>query len=108
MFLDLQKLYNTLYRDRCLKILAGYGVVLWTLRILRTYWTQLQLVARAGGYFAPSLQGYFGVTQADTFPPIIFNVVVDAVIRPWLMVVAPTEAGADGLRETIQELEAFF
>ena len=31
--------------------------------------------------------------------------VVDDVIRKWLIVVVPTEAGMEGLGETIQELE---
>ena len=34
--------------------------------------------------------------------PKVFNVVVvDAVIRHWVMVVAPTETGTEGLGETI-------
>ena len=39
---------------------------------------------------------------------MVFNVVVDSVIRHWLTVVAPTEVGTEGLGETIQELAAFF
>ena len=38
----------------------------------------------------------------------VFNMAVDAVIRHWVMVVAPTEAGAEGLGDTIQELRWFF
>ena len=34
--------------------------------------------------------------------------VVDAMIRHWVMAVAPTKPGAEGLGETIQELVAFF
>ena len=40
--------------------------------------------------------------------PKIVNVVVDAVIRHWVTVVALAEAGAEVLRETIQELADFF
>ena len=39
---------------------------------------------------------------------MVFNVVVDALVRNWVTVVAPTEAITEGLRETIQELVAFF
>ena len=39
-------------------------------------------------------------------PPV--PVVVDAMIRHWVMLVAPTKPGAEGLGETIQELVAFF
>ena len=37
---------------------------------------------------------------------MILNVLVDAVIWHWVMVMAKNEAGAEGLRETIQELAA--
>ena len=39
--------------------------------------------------------------------PMIFNVVVGAVIRNWVKVVAQTEAGSEGLEEMIQELADF-
>ena len=40
---------------------------------------------------------------------ILWNmlVVVDAMIRQWVTVVAPMEAGAEGLGGTIQELANF-
>ena len=38
IFLDLRKAYNALDRDRCLDILAGYGVGPSTLNILWKYW----------------------------------------------------------------------
>ena len=41
MFLDLRKACNILDRDRCLDILAGYGVGPSTLRILQTYWVRI-------------------------------------------------------------------
>ena len=49
IFLDLHKLYNALDKPRCLEILEGYGVGPRVLRLLRRYWAQLQMVARAGG-----------------------------------------------------------
>ena len=56
----------------------------------------------------PPFKGYRGVTEGEPSPPTIFNVVVDAVMRNWVMVVVTTEAGAEGIRETIQELVDFF
>ena len=38
------------------------------------------MVARTGGYFGLMFKGYRGVTQGDPLTPMIFNVVVDAVI----------------------------
>ena len=39
---------------------------------------------------------------------MIFNVVVDVVIRHWVMVVAATEAGAEVLGTSIQDLASYF
>ena len=54
-----------------------------------------------------SLQGIPWGDPGKPSPPTIFNLVLDVVIRHWVTVVAPTEAGAEGLREMIQELAAF-
>ena len=62
IFLDLHKAYSALNRNRCLNILTGYGMVPQTLQILQTCWTWLRMVAEAGRYSAPPLQGYRGVT----------------------------------------------
>ena len=51
------------------------------------------MVAKAGRHFGHLLKGYRGVTQGNSLPPTIFNVVVDAVICHWVTVVTPTEAG---------------
>ena len=66
------------------------------------------MVVKAGGYFGPPFKEYRGVTQGDPLSPKIFNVVVDAVIRHWVTVVALAEAGVEVLRDTIQELADFF
>ena len=54
-----------------------------SLRLLRRYWEQLEMVARAGGYYGEPLRGERGVTQSDPILPTIFNVVVDAVVLHW-------------------------
>ena len=64
------------------------------------------MVAKADGYFGRPFKGYQGVTQGDPLSPIIFNVVVDAVICHWVMVVTPPEAGTGGLGLTIIDLAA--
>ena len=56
IFMDLQKVYDTLVRYRCIDILTGYSVGPRTLHILWTYWYWLQMVAKTGGYFNPPLQ----------------------------------------------------
>ena len=43
IFLDLRKAYYALDRDFYMDIMAGYGVGPRTLRILQTYWDQIQM-----------------------------------------------------------------
>ena len=64
------------------------------------------MVARAGGYYGMAFQGEIGVTQGNPFFPTIFNVVMDAVVRHWMMgVIAEEEAqgGAWERREGIRQ-----
>ena len=53
ILLDLRQAYDALDRDRCLGIMAGYGLGPMTLRILRTYWVWIQMAEKAGGITGP-------------------------------------------------------
>ena len=68
----------------------------------------MQMVAKDGRYPPPHLKGYRGLTQGDSFYPMVFNVVLESVIWNWVTEVAPAEAGEEGIRETIQELVVLF
>ena len=68
IFLDLHNVYNALYRYICLEILEGYGVGPQACRFLRTYWGQMRMVAKAGGYYGSAFQGSGG---RDTDIPAI-------------------------------------
>ena len=57
IFLDLHKAYDTLDRSRCLEILEGYGIGLQAIKIPKTYWHRLTMVARAGGLLRDSFKG---------------------------------------------------
>ena len=46
------------------------------------------MVARVGGYYRVAFKGARGVTQVEPLYPTIFNVVVDAVVRHWVTVMA--------------------
>ena len=95
--LDLHKAYGDLYLDRCLGIIMAYRVIPRTIQILWKYQGRLTMVTKARGYFGIPFKVYHSVIQGDPLPPTIFNVVVDAVIRYWVAVVAPTEDGTEGL-----------
>ena len=55
------------------------------------------MVARAERYYGKGFKGERGVTQGDPLSPTIFNVVVDAVVRHWLLL-ATKEAERRGER----------
>ena len=42
------------------------------------------MVACAGGYYGVVFKGFRGVTQGDPLSPIIFNFLVDVVVRQWM------------------------
>ena len=84
IFLDLTKAYDALDRSRSLEILERYGVGQRVRRLLREYWSKSTMVARAGGYYGTGFKGERGVTQVNPLSLIIFNVVVDAVVRHWV------------------------
>ena len=66
------------------------------------------MVAKASGNFGRPFKGYQGVTQGKTLSPMIFNVVMDAVIHHWVTVVTPSEAGKGGLGLAIIDLTEYF
>ena len=46
------------------------------------------MVAMAVGYYGADFKEARGVTQGYPLSPTIFNVVVDAVVWPWVVVIA--------------------
>ena len=68
--------------------MEGYRVGPWDWRILRAYWDRLHMVAHAGDYYGAEFQGFWGVTQGDPLSPTILNVVMEAVVRRRISLVA--------------------
>ena len=91
----LRKAYNAFDRERCVDILMGCGVGLWTESILHYHWYHLSMVTRAGCYYRTPFNGRRVVTQADPLYPTIFNTVVDVVICHWVILVTGYEAVPD-------------
>ena len=88
IFLDLHKLYGNLDRARLLKILEGYGVGPRSLCLLCRYWDRLQMVERVGEYYGETFRGERGMMQGDPIYPTISNMVVGAMVRQWVSLVA--------------------
>ena len=64
--------------------------------------------SRAFGYFGLPFKGYHSMTQGDLLSPMLFNVVVYAIIRHWVTFVEPTVDVLEGLGLSIRELAAYF
>ena len=66
------------------------------------------MVAKAGGYYVTPFKGYHGVTEGYPLSPMIFNIVMDSVMRHWITVVTVEESGHDGFGRSVQMVAAFF
>ena len=91
-----------------MEIIVGYGVSPWMERIIRYYWDHLSLVARAGYYYSAPFKGHQGVNQGGPLSPTNFNLLADAVICCWFMLVLVEEAVPDGFGWAVQWPEALF
>ena len=83
VFLDVAQAYDGVDRDRTLLLLDGYGVGPNTLQYIKSVWEKLIFVPKQAGCYSDSFEVDCGVTQGDPDSPIIFNVIVDAVLRQW-------------------------
>jgi hypothetical protein len=83
IFLDLTKAYDSVDRTRTMQILAGYGVGPSLRRLIQVVWDREILVPKSAGYFGAPFHADRGVRQGDVISPIIFNIIVDCVIREW-------------------------
>ena len=67
------------------------------------------MVARAGQYYGTGFKGERGVTQGNPLSPTIFNVVVDAVVRHWLLLATQeAERRAERGRERRHQAALFY
>ena len=94
IFLDIHKSYDALCRGHCLDTLAAYGLGPQSIPLFWRYWDRLIMVSRVSSYFGANFKGQRSMTQTGPPPPIIFNVVVDAVLQHWVTAVAETEETA--------------
>jgi hypothetical protein len=83
VFLDLKKAYDTLDREQAIRILIGYGVGPNVIRIIENIWAGDTLVTKQSGYYGEPFQAERGVRQGDILSPMIFNIMVDCVLRAW-------------------------
>jgi Reverse transcriptase (RNA-dependent DNA polymerase) len=80
-FIDISKAYDSVCRQKLLYILRQYGAGPNVLNILSNFWQQLWVAPKQAGFYGPSIKSDRGVTQGDPLSPILFNLIIDAIIR---------------------------
>jgi exonuclease III len=83
VFIDLKKAYDSVDRERVLHILCGYGVGPRLCTLIQQFWNQFILIPKSVGYYGTPFHPERGIPQGDITSPIIFNILVDCVLREW-------------------------
>ena len=97
MFLDICRTCDSLDRERCIEVLSGYGVGLNLARLLKSYWEQQRIAPKTGKFLGKEFHTGRVLMQRDPHSPIIFNIVVDAVVWAVLYVVCGPHEAKHGL-----------
>ena len=84
IYLDLTKAYDTLDCTHTLSFLKAYGLGPNIHSLIESVWEWELLVPKSIDCFGNSFHAHWGIQQGDVLSPVIFNIVVDAVIREWL------------------------
>ena len=93
VLLDVHKAYNSLDRGRCMEILQGCGMVHNMARLISQHWDNQSFFPKLVRFLGMSFSTGRWVMQGDPATPMIFKIVVDAVVRAFLEVVCvPQEA----------------
>ncbi len=80
VLVDLWKAFDLMDRPRCLTILHAYGVGPNMLRLIEAFWEHAALTCRVSGNYGRPFKAGRGVTQGEPLLPMLFNILVDAVV----------------------------
>ena len=84
VFVDLSKAYDSIDRERVLKLLKHYGMGPRLCACIEKVWDELVFVLRQSQFYSDKVSVDRGCTQGDVDSPPIFNIIIDAVLRIWL------------------------
>jgi hypothetical protein len=83
IFVDLTKAYDTLDRSCTLSLLEAYGIGPHIRSIIQAVWDLEMIVPKSGRYFGIPFPAWCRVRQGDIISPIIFNIIVEAIVHEW-------------------------
>ena len=95
IFIDLRKAFDAMDRERYIDIVVKTGVGQKAVRLIINFWEDGNLYCRMARYYGRVFKAKHGVTQDGPLSPTIFNLMVDAVVRAWLMEVEGSMDFAD-------------
>ena len=81
IYLDLTKAYDSIDRAQVIKILEIYKVGPRIRRYIGKIWSDQEFILRQAGFYSEKINVERGCTQGDIDSPIIFNILIDAVLR---------------------------
>ena len=94
--------------ERCLELLRGYRIGLNLSQILYNYWKRHQIVSKVVKCLGAASVTGRGVTQGNPEPPMIFNIVVYAVVRAVLEEVCSLQEAQNGMGWAVGERNLVF
>ena len=97
VFLDVRKAYDSLERVRCMEILRGCGMGQNMDLLISEHWYNPKFVPKARRFLGKDSGTGRGIMQGDPTSLMIFNIVVDAVMRAVLEVVCGPQEAQNGM-----------
>ena len=95
-------------RGRYLEVLRGYGAVPNLERLLTAYWYRQRILPKTGKFFGKEFRTGRGLTQGYPASTMIFNIMVDAVVRAVMDVVCGPQEAQHGLGWVAGERDLIF
>ena len=108
VFLDICKAYDSLDMERCIEALKECGVGTNLTRLIKSYWEHERIATNTGKFIGKEFRTGRGLVQGDPASPMIFNTVVDAVVREFLDAVYGPKEAKHGLVWTAGERNVIF
>ena len=108
VFLDMRKAYDSLDRSWCMEILGGSGMDKRMERLVAHHWDNLMFVPKVKRFLWKPFSTGRGFMQGYPASPIIFNIVVDVVVRAVLEVVCGPQEAWHGMGWAVGDLRLIF
>ncbi len=87
IYLDFAKAYDSLDQARTLILLKDYGISPNMMRLLHCFWARHTVIPQQQKCYSCPFTAGHRLATGDIPAPIIFNIVMDAVLRQWYLAI---------------------